>query len=314
DIIGKALDTGLKFLRLHLPAQNDGQQAYFEDGYEGTKTFFPPYRYTTKRYNEAKLAEIRSVVTSHWWAAQYLQEPSLGDLAYFKVDNLPRYEHPNVVTCWIAVDAANTATKGGSYSVAVAVGFDGKSQLQVIDAIRGRWKQDELQSELLTFYASVQRRTGIRPEAVIIERAAAGYGLIDMLGSQLPIVPLIPKGSKEERASAVAYIVNRGQVAFPREARWLTACLEELGSFPLSRNSDFVDALVHALSYVGRPSEFLPTERTVGIVERDLVQEYKQLGGLKDLDEELQEYLDGRPEFGYSPAVQRNLRRSGYEF
>jgi predicted phage terminase large subunit-like protein len=294
DVIGKLLDTGLKFLRLHLPAWNNGEQAYFEDQYEGTKTFFPPYKQMTSRYPRKKLDEIFSVVTSHYFQAQYQQEPSLGDLAYFKVDNLPRYEHPSVTNCWIAIDAANTATKGGSYSVAVALGFDGKSQLQVIDAIRGKWRQDDLQAEVLAFYASVTRRVGIRPEAVIVERAAAGYGLIDMLGSQLPIVPLIPKGSKEERAAAVCYLVNRGQVAFPKEASWLMACLEELGSFPLGRNSDFVDALVHALSYVGRPSEFLPTEREVGAVELDTVQEYKQLGGLRDLEEEMN---DTRPDF-----------------
>src|SRR6185369_9200795 len=40
DVIGRLLDTGLKFLRLHLPATNeDGRGAYFEDGYSGEKTF-----------------------------------------------------------------------------------------------------------------------------------------------------------------------------------------------------------------------------------------------------------------------------------
>lgn len=298
DIIGKALNTGLKFLRLHLPAVNDsGDRAYFEDGYTGEKTLFPPYKQMTSRYPRRKLDEIFSTVTGYYWQAQYQQEPTLGDLAYFKVDNLPRYEHPSVTNCWVAIDAANTATKGGSYSAAVAVGFDGRSQLQVIDAIRGRWPQDQLQQEILAFFASVQRRVGVRPEAVVVERAAAGYGLIDMLGSQLPILPLIPKGSKEERAGAVCYLVNRGQVAFPREASWLTWLLEELGSFPLGRNNDGVDALVHALSYVGRPSEFLATERDAGTVELDAMEEYKQLGGLSDLDEELEDMMNGRPAF-----------------
>lgn len=315
DIIGKLLDTGLKFLRLHLPATNDaGTSAYFEDGYSGEKRFFPPYKAMTARYPRPKLDEIFSTVTSYYWMAQYAQEPSLGDMAYFKIDNLPRYDHPRIERCWIAIDPAQTATKGGSYSVGVALGFDGE-KLLVLDVIRGRWKQDELQAEVLAQFAAVTRKTGIRPEAVIVERAAAGFGLIDMLGSQLPIVPLIPKGSKEERAAGVCYIVNRGQVAFPREAGWLTACLEELGSFPLGRTNDFVDALVHGLSYVGRPSEFAPTEREVGIVERDTIQEYRQLGGLRDLDEEMQEMIDGRPTFeSCSPAVQRNLRRSGYGF
>jgi predicted phage terminase large subunit-like protein len=96
------------------------------------------------------------------------------------------------------------------------------------------------------------------PEAVIVERAAAGFGIIDRLSAELSIVPLVPRGSKEQRAAAVCSLVNGGQVEFPQQAPWLGALLEELASFPLGRTKDQVDALVHALSYLARPSEFAP--------------------------------------------------------
>jgi predicted phage terminase large subunit-like protein len=313
DIIGRLLDTGLKFLRLHLPATNDnGEDAYFEDGYTGTKTAIPPYKAMTARYPRGKLDEIKSTVTSYYWSAQYQQEPTLGDLVIFAVDAMPRYEHTRVERCWLAVDAAQTATQEGSYSVSVALGFDG-TRLCTLDLIRGRWKQDELETQIINQYRKVANVYGVQPEALIVERAAAGYGLIDRLSNQLPVLPLIPKGSKEERASAVAYMVNRGQVAVPANAPWVTALLDEMRSFPLGRYSDQVDAVVHALSYVGRPSEFAKGDDIeVGTRIVDTVQDYLASGGgLVDLEEQMRKELC-TPDFGLmSPATIRNLRRNG---
>jgi predicted phage terminase large subunit-like protein len=264
DVIGRLLDTGMKFLRLHLPATNDtGEAAYFEDGYTGERQIFPPYRFLTRRYPRQKLDEIRSIVSEHFWMAQYAQEPSLGDLAFFKTDNLPRYEFPDVVRCWTAWDCAQTATKAGSYSAGVALGLTADSRMQVLDVRRGRWPQDQLEEEIYNHSRNLARITGILPEAVIIERAAAGYGMIDRMSGMLPIIPLIPKGSKEDRAASVCSLINRGLVSFPSQAPWLGALLEELASFPLGRTKDQVDALVHALSYVARPSEFVPTKSLV---------------------------------------------------
>jgi len=268
DIIGKLLETGMKFLRLRLPATNDaGDAAYFEDGYTGEKTVFPPYRYLTRRYPRKRLDEIRSVVTEYFWCAQYDQEPSLGALAFFKTDALPRYDYPDVTRCWTAWDLANTATKGGSWSAGVAMGVTPDNKLQVLDVQRGKWTQDEMEQRVQQQYAAVARLTGILPEAVIIERAAAGYGIIDRLGDRLPIIPLIPKGSKEDRAASVCSLVNRGQVLFPNTAPWLGALLVELAGFPLSRTRDQVDATVHALSYVARPGEFAPVTQEMMVYD-----------------------------------------------
>lgn len=267
DVIGRLLDTGMKFMRLHLPAANDtGEAAYFEDGYSGERQTFPPYRFLTRRYPRAKLDEIRATVSEYYWMAQYAEEPSLGDLAFFKTDNLPRYDFPDVVRCWTAWDCAQTATRGGSFSAGVALGLRQDNRLQVLDVRRGRWPQDRMEEEIVDHTRSVARLTGILPEAVIVERAAAGFGIIDRLSGVLPIVPLIPRGSKEHRAASVCSLVNRGMVLVPTQASWLGAFLEEVAAFPLGRTKDQVDALVHALSYCARPSEFRPAESTSLVV------------------------------------------------
>jgi predicted phage terminase large subunit-like protein len=267
DVIGRLLDTGMKFMRLHLPATNDaGDAAYVEDGYSGERTIFPPYKFLTRRYPRPKLDEIRATVSEYYWMAQYAQEPSLGNLAFFKTDNLPRYDFPDVVRCWTSWDCAQTATKSGSFSAGIALGLTQDDRLQILDVRRGRWTQDQLEEEIVNHTRNVARLTGILPEAVIVERAAAGFGIIDRLDGILPIVPLIPKGSKEDRAASVCSLVNRGLVLFPVQAPWLGAFLEELASFPLGRTKDQVDSFVHALSYVARPSEFVPVKSTSLVV------------------------------------------------
>lgn len=285
DVIGKLLETGLKFLRLHLPATNDaGDAAYFDDGYSGQRTVLPPYKQFTRRYPRPKLDEIRATVSEYYWMAQYAQEPSLGELAFFKVDALPRYACADVVRCWTAWDCAQTATRGGSYSAGVALGVTAENQLQVLDVARGRWTQDVLEQHIVQQAHALARLTGIVPEAVVVERAAAGYGIIDRLSDQLPIVPLIPKGSKEDRAAAVCSLVNRGQVQFPQQAPWLGALLEEMAAFPLGRTKDQVDALVHALSFVVRPSEFAPVQLEQAVMY-DTMEQYHEHYGRSAFDQ-----------------------------
>jgi phage terminase large subunit-like protein len=259
DTIGKLLSLDhLRFLHLHLPATNDsGTEAWFRDGYSGDETKFPPYAALwATRYSREKLDEIRATVTPYFWNAQYQAVPSLGDLAFFDTSRWPRYDHPTGVEfSVIGIDAGNTQTKSGSYSALVCLGCCG-DHLKVLGARRGRWRQDVLIDELWEFYRAMARLTGKQPMKVIVERAAAGYGLIDHLSGKMPIEPLIPKGSKEERAESVCYLPNKGVVKLPTSGAWVRDFAEELDNFPLCADKDQVDAFVHCLSLFARPGEF----------------------------------------------------------
>ena len=254
DPLGRLLELEhMNWLHLHLPAINVGGKAFFRDGGQDPLYFDEYEALWPDRYDARKLQEIRDTVTPYYWNAQYMCEPSMGDLAYFDMEKCPAYQHPTCERVWIAADCANTATATGSYTAYVCLGLSG-SQLKVLGAIRGRWKHDQMAEELLAFYGQMARLTGIAPEAVILERAAGGYALIDRLSSKLPVAPVYPQGSKEERAGSVAYVVNRGQLALPASATWLQAWKEEMANFPLGANNDFVDSTVHALAYGLRPA------------------------------------------------------------
>jgi len=213
-----------------------------------TKTIFPAYdALWPDRFPRPVLESIFDRITSYYKQAQYMQVPSLGDLTYFDVTRAPRYTHfGELRKTWIAVDAANTETQSGAYTAFVCLGHC-VDHLKVLNVHRGRWTPERQKEELITFFEAVTRYHGVYPEAVCVERAAGGYGLIDIKG--LPVIPIDAKGSKEERAGAVAWLFNKGLVQLPESAPWLAAFVDELENFPLTNYKDQTDAFVHALAW-----------------------------------------------------------------
>jgi predicted phage terminase large subunit-like protein len=262
----------VKFLQLHLPATNDsGTEAFFRDAYAGTNQPIAAYQALwPDRYSREKLASIFQVIHPYYKRAQYDLVPSMGELGYFDTERFLRYQNPLAKQVWIALDANQTATEHGSYAALVGMGIY-QDTLKVLSVRRGRWRQDVMHQQLLDFYQHIARMTGIFPEAVVVESAAGGYGVIDLLSGQLPIVPLYPRGSKEDRASSVCFLVNTGRVAIPEAAPWVKDFVDELQNFPLCSASDQVDAFVHALAYASRPAEFKPRAM-------EYLQEYDCLG------------------------------------
>ena len=264
DTIGWLLSSEDRhFLRLHLPAVNEsGRDAWFEDQYAGTKITYDAYdALWPTRYGVEQLRAIYNRITSYYWMAQFQQVPSLGDLSFFDVSVMPHYTTlGNIVKLWIAVDCAQTETETGAYTAFVCLGQfsdGGGNHLKVLHVKRGRWRPDIIAAQLIDYYNAMQRRYGVYPEAVCIERAAAGYGLLNL---QMPVVPMTPKGSKEERAGSVCWLVNRGLVQLPVEAPWLKDFSDELENFPLTTYKDQVDAFVHGLAWELRKNvDFEPT-------------------------------------------------------
>ncbi|HEV2173033.1 MAG TPA: phage terminase large subunit [Nitrospira sp.] len=297
DPIGRLLALEhMNWIHLHLPATNDdGVSAWLKDG--DNIQLFPAYAALwPERYSREKLDAIKATVTPYFWNAQYQCKPSMGDLAYFDVERFGKYEHHACDRCWIAVDAANTETKSGSFTAFVCLGFS-ENQIKVLNVRRGRWRQDVMAEQLLDFHRSCARLTGIWPEAIIIERAAAGYGLIDHFDGQLPVVPIYPQGSKEDRAGSVCYVVNRGKVLLPESAPWLSTFRDEVANFPLGSYNDQVDAFVHALSFAARPSEFkFPTQEYSFVQDPDDWLERLGFGGSAPIDGVLDD-IDGKGEW-----------------
>jgi predicted phage terminase large subunit-like protein len=101
---------------------------------------------------------------------------------------------------------------------------------------------------LLASLAALERQ-GLRPNAVLIEDAANGPAVCQLLKRQVPgLIAIPPKGSKASRAHAVAPLVEAGQVRFARKADSL---VEELLAFsPRGGVDDQVDAFCQGLLWI----------------------------------------------------------------
>jgi predicted phage terminase large subunit-like protein len=145
---------------------------------------------------------------------------------------------------------AGAARGSGSLSAVGAHAPDPWAELQ-IEALWSHRQQLDLPGVikfLLASLASLERQ-GLRPNAVLIEDAANGPAVCQLLKRQLPgLIAIPPKGSKASRAHAVAPLVEAGQVRFARKADSL---IEELLAFsPRGGVDDQVDAFCQGVLWI----------------------------------------------------------------
>ena len=121
-------------------------------------------------------------------------------------------------------------------------------QLEVLWAHRQRLDLPGVIKFLLSSLASLDRQ-GLRPNAVLIEDAANGPAVCQLLKRQVPgLIAIPPKGSKASRAHAAAPLVEAGQVRFHRRAESL---IEELLAFtPRGGVDDQVDAFCQGVIWI----------------------------------------------------------------
>jgi predicted phage terminase large subunit-like protein len=88
------------------------------------------------------------------------------------------------------------------------------------------------------------------PGRLYVEDAANGTPLVQTLRreTRLPIMSVVPHGSKIARFEAVSGLLESRRVLLPEDAPWLDEFVRELLAFPGGRNDDQVDALTLALS------------------------------------------------------------------
>ena len=114
-------------------------------------------------------------------------------------------------------------------------------EIEVLWAARHRFGLPEVIRFLLGCLEALEQQ-GLRPNAVLIEDAANGPAVLQLLHRKVPgLLPITARGSKESRAHAVAPLLEAGQVRFHHRAPPL---VEELPRFPKG-SKDLVDAFGH---------------------------------------------------------------------
>lgn len=203
-----------------------------------------------------KIREVGSRV----WTAMYQGRPSPVEGGILKrdwwkrYDQLPWIDRPDgsrwatgfdeILMSW---DLAFKDTQDSDYVVGQVWARRGVDAY-LLEQVRGQWDFVETCNQ---FEQLVARW----PQALlkIVEDKANGPAVIASLRNRVGgIVPEEPQGSKEARASAVAPLVEAGNVWLPQSSlpgcAWVGDLIEECAGFPTATNDDQVDALSQALN------------------------------------------------------------------
>jgi predicted phage terminase large subunit-like protein len=158
---------------------------------------------------------------------------------------LPRMDETSSLSSW------DLAFKGGEQNDYVVGQLwsrgvkDDRTSLYLLDQERGQYDFVQTAAAVKAFNAKH------RPTYTLVEEKANGAAIITSLKSVIPaLIPVLPLGGKESRASGVAPMFEGGNVWLPHPKmkgfEWVQAYLDELLMFPRGMD-DQVDATTQAL-------------------------------------------------------------------
>lgn len=292
DLAGRMLAApdGEIWKVINIPAQADHDPAKGQSDILGRE----PGEFMESARRDRRTGRARSV--KQWeaiklrsgartWASLYQGRPSPGSGDILRREHWKRYEHPlhlvredgvHIVSDYddmlMSWDLAFKDTKKSDYVVG-QVWMRRDANAYLLDQVRGRMDFPETLRQF-------QKLAARWPQATLklVEDKANGPAVIASLRNKISgIVAEEPQGSKSARASAVAPLLEAGNVWIPAAelAPWSDDLIEEASAFPAGAHDDQVDAFSQALNR-------LVLQELLGGGE-----EYDQ----DDLDPELEDYV-----------------------
>jgi len=276
DVIGRLLRRAREdrrarqFAYISLAAWNRGEESFVEFTCTAEKKFLPPYKSLASKtgqpysFSRKQLEGKRADLGPSRWAALYMQNPLSGDDQLFPAE------------CWRTVDVVNTddlqlvvsgwdcANKTGiknDYSANVVVGRLGSGGFVVLDVWKSKVAFSELPHIVIERYRALMERYRTLP-LLVIEDAAAGTQLLQLIESQYPELPRVvakPVTAKILRAEGITPLTRGGLVSLLR-GEWRDDFIEQLANFPVGQHDDIVDAFCHAMKAFVSGRDFRATE------------------------------------------------------
>ena len=260
DPSGVMLETG-SYVHLCLPAEYDPRSTV-PVGAPNPLAFTDPRTETgdllwPDRYGSDVIEATKKALGPWAYAAQFQQSPTPATGGIFKREWLRFHTRATVPKAFDEVfqswDMSFKRTEDGSYVVGQVWGKAGAS-FYLLDQIRGRFDFVESKAAVL----SLCERW---PDAFAkyIEEKANGAAIMSALANEvIGLIPVLPHGTKEARAHAIAPAVQSGNVFFPDAEdygfAWVADLIAEVTAFPRAPNDDQVDAMTQALAaYITDP-------------------------------------------------------------
>ena len=200
-----------------------------------------PNKYPLERLNKIKAANIRV------WNALFQQRPSAQEGNILKREWWKFYSElppkfDKIIQSW---DMSFKEGNDNSFVVGFVMGKIGERYL-LLNRIR---RQMGFTKTIEAFLSMSQMYPQSRDKYV--EDKANGPAIIETLKAKISgIIPVNPEGSKTERAEAVSWLVEAGNVELPDPTKnpWVNEFIEECASFPNGAFDDQVDAFTQGLA------------------------------------------------------------------
>jgi len=189
-------------------------------------------------------------ISSRGFAALYQQRPAPAEGHLFKAAWLEQRwtSIPDDARIIQAIDGAWKTGVANDFSV-IATWAGTKTHYHLVDV----WRQRvELPGLIAAAGAQFDRHS---PSEILVEDAASGTGLLQVLKSEtnLPVIAVPARGSKESRAEAVTPAFESGRVLLPSTTSpWLDIWIDEHLRFPTAEHDDTVDTTAMALARLQR--------------------------------------------------------------
>jgi len=220
--------------------------AILHDGTENEKSLWP------EQWPLEALKSAKSSMDPRYWNAQYMQQPTSDTSAIISRKQWRIWEPDDPPPCEYVIQSWDTAfeTKtSADYSACTTWGVfyneeeNDNAQIILLDAFKDRMAFPELKQVALKHWKEWQ------PDAFIVEKKAAGAPLIQELRNMgIPVQETNPSRGNDKivRLNAVADLFSSGKVWAP-DTRWAREVIEEVASFPVGENDDYVDTTSQAL-------------------------------------------------------------------
>lgn len=241
DPAAYAIEKGWHVLRI--PAVNDAGESYWPEYYPRTWLSC-----VNDLHNPDGQCCMKKELGVLGFARQYLGVVENEDTAIFKRGWWRRFEkEPEWVRGVISVDTAGWERNDHSdYTVMAAWVTDGV-KFYCLEVRRDRWSFNEAVREA----RAMQADFGL---PILVEDVPWARPLIQHLQSVTwGVLPHKPGSrSKENRARAIAPIVESGDVLLPTVGSWVEPFMAEHAVFPYGKNDDQVDTTSMAVGYLNR--------------------------------------------------------------
>jgi predicted phage terminase large subunit-like protein len=207
-----------------------------------------------ERYDETKLAQIRSRIGAYHFQALYQQQPTSKQGLFFDISKLEIVDvAPVDAVRWRGWDKAATSG-GGDFTAGVRLAKTPDGIIYIEDVVRGQLGTAARDATIR--HTALQ--DGLRVKVVGEQEPGSGgkesaENFIRLL-SGFSVRTERATGSKELRADPFSSQLNAGNVKLVR-GEWNKAFIDELRTFPKGRHDDQVDAVSLAFNAANQPSK-----------------------------------------------------------